>query len=203
VHRNCNGSNPLQINQSINQWTSGANGVRLHARVQILILHKSSKQCFPNFFFCSQKPSGLRKITPRTGCFTPAYPLYRRLGGPQGRSGRYGNTRYPLYRRLGGPQGRSGRVRKISPPTGIRTPDRPSRSELLYRLSYSCSDINSIDLHNFSPYLTHTHTHTHNTHTHNTHNTPPPTRWYFKKKWLSVQRPKRNVLFYVIMCCSM
>ena len=27
-----------------------------------------------------------------------------------------GNTRYPLYRRLGGPQGRSGRVRKTSPP---------------------------------------------------------------------------------------
>jgi hypothetical protein len=25
-----------------------------------------------------------------------------------------GKTRYPLYRRLGGPQGRSGRVRKIS-----------------------------------------------------------------------------------------
>jgi len=25
-------------------------------------------------------------------------------------------TRYPLYRRLGGPQGRSGHVRKISPP---------------------------------------------------------------------------------------
>jgi hypothetical protein len=25
-------------------------------------------------------------------------------------------TRYPFYRRLGGPQGRSGRVRKISPP---------------------------------------------------------------------------------------
>ena len=30
-----------------------------------------------------------------------------------------GKTRYPLYRRLGRPQGRSGRVRKISPPTGI------------------------------------------------------------------------------------
>jgi len=30
-----------------------------------------------------------------------------------------GNTRYPLYRRLGGPQGRSGQVRKISPPTGF------------------------------------------------------------------------------------
>jgi hypothetical protein len=30
-----------------------------------------------------------------------------------------GNTRYPLYRRLGGPQGRSGRVQKISPPPGF------------------------------------------------------------------------------------
>jgi len=28
-------------------------------------------------------------------------------------------TRYPLYRRLGGPQGRCGRVRKISPPPGF------------------------------------------------------------------------------------
>jgi hypothetical protein len=28
-------------------------------------------------------------------------------------------TRYPLYRRLGGPQGRSWRVRKISPPQGF------------------------------------------------------------------------------------
>ena len=27
-----------------------------------------------------------------------------------------GKIRYALYRRLGGPQGRSGRVRKISPP---------------------------------------------------------------------------------------
>jgi hypothetical protein len=34
-----------------------------------------------------------------------------------------GKTRYPLYRTLGGPQGRSGQVRKISPPTGIRSPD--------------------------------------------------------------------------------
>jgi hypothetical protein len=30
-----------------------------------------------------------------------------------------GKTRYPLYRRLGGPHGRSGRVRKISPPPGL------------------------------------------------------------------------------------
>ena len=30
-----------------------------------------------------------------------------------------GKTRYPLYRRLGGLQGRSGRVREISPPQGF------------------------------------------------------------------------------------
>jgi hypothetical protein len=47
-----------------------------------------------------------------------------------------GRTRYQLFWRLGGPQGRSGRVRKISPPTGIRYPDRPARSESLPRLSY-------------------------------------------------------------------
>jgi hypothetical protein len=32
-----------------------------------------------------------------------------------------GKTRYVLYRRLGGPQSRSGRVRKISPPPGFDT----------------------------------------------------------------------------------
>ena len=47
-----------------------------------------------------------------------------------------GKTRYPLYRRLGGPQGRSGQVRKISSATGIRSPDCPARSQSLYRLSY-------------------------------------------------------------------
>jgi len=45
-----------------------------------------------------------------------------------------GKSRYPLYRRLGGPQGWSGQVRKISPPTGIQW-DRPARRESLYRLS--------------------------------------------------------------------
>jgi len=30
-----------------------------------------------------------------------------------------GKTLYPLYRRLGGPQGQSGQVRKISPPPGF------------------------------------------------------------------------------------
>ena len=46
--------------------------------------------------------------------------------------------RYPLYRRLVGPQGRYGQVWKISalPTTGIRSPDRPARSQSLYRLSY-------------------------------------------------------------------
>ena len=54
-----------------------------------------------------------------------------------GRSLPPGKTRYPLYRRLGGPQVRSGQVRKISPPpSGIRSPDRPARSQSLYRLRY-------------------------------------------------------------------
>jgi hypothetical protein len=45
-------------------------------------------------------------------------------------------TGYPLYRRLGGPHGRSGRVRKTPTPTGIRSPDRPARIESLYRQRY-------------------------------------------------------------------
>ena len=47
-----------------------------------------------------------------------------------------GKTRYPLYRRLGRPQGQSGWVQKISPPTGIRSLDRPACSKSLYQLSY-------------------------------------------------------------------
>ena len=53
-----------------------------------------------------------------------------------GRSLPPGKTRYPVYRRLGGSQGRSEQVRKISPPIGIRSPDRPARSQSLCRLSY-------------------------------------------------------------------
>ena len=41
-------------------------------------------------------------LTPRPGRFNPGK-----------------DTRYPLHRRLGGPQGRSGRERKISPPAGF------------------------------------------------------------------------------------
>ena len=59
------------------------------------------------------------RSTPRPGRFTP------------------GKDPVPIVnRRLGGPQGRSGRLRKISLSTGIRSPDRPTRSESLYRLSY-------------------------------------------------------------------
>jgi hypothetical protein len=45
----------------------------------------------------------------------------RRGGWPTSRSDRItpGKTRYPLYRRLGGPQGRFERVREISPPPGF------------------------------------------------------------------------------------
>ena len=59
------------------------------------------------------------------GCNATPRPLY-----PQERPG------YPQYGRLGGPQGRSGWAREISPPTGIRSPDRPARNKSLYRLSY-------------------------------------------------------------------
>ena len=52
-----------------------------------------------------------------------------------GRSLPPGKTRYPLYRRLGGPQGRSGRAENLVP-TEIRSTDRPARSQSLYRLSY-------------------------------------------------------------------
>jgi hypothetical protein len=53
-----------------------------------------------------------------------------------GRSLPPGKTRYSMYRRLRGLQGRSGEARKVSPPTGIRSPDHPARSQSLYRLRY-------------------------------------------------------------------
>ena len=46
-----------------------------------------------------------------------------------------GKTRYPLYRWLGGPQGRSGLAEK-SRPHRDWIPDRPARSQSLFRLSY-------------------------------------------------------------------
>ena len=46
-----------------------------------------------------------------------------------------GKTRYPLYRRLGGPQGRSGRAKNLVP-TGIRSRIVQPITQSLYRLSY-------------------------------------------------------------------
>ena len=46
----------------------------------------------------------------------------RREEGSVSRLGRSlppGKARYPLYRSLGGPQGRSGQVRRTSPPPGL------------------------------------------------------------------------------------
>jgi len=47
-----------------------------------------------------------------------------------------GKTRYPLYRRLGGPPGLVRTGAENLAPTGIRSPDRPARSQSLYRLRY-------------------------------------------------------------------
>ena len=46
-----------------------------------------------------------------------------------------GKTRYPFYRRLGGPQGRSGRAENLIP-TGIQTWNVQPIDQSLYRLSY-------------------------------------------------------------------
>jgi hypothetical protein len=47
-----------------------------------------------------------------------------------------GKTQYQLYRRLGGPQCRSGQVRKISPPSGFDPQTVQPVAQSLYRLSY-------------------------------------------------------------------
>ena len=67
---------------------------------------------------CHEGPRCGGSSTPRPGRFTPVK-----------------ETRYPLYQRLGGSQGLFGKVRKIAL-TGIRSPDRPARSQSLYRPSY-------------------------------------------------------------------
>ena len=53
-----------------------------------------------------------------------------------------GKTRYPLYRRLGGPQGRSGRAENLFP-TGIRSRTVQLVAQSLYRLSYPGSTTSS------------------------------------------------------------
>ena len=53
-----------------------------------------------------------------------------------------GKTRYPLYRRLGGPQGRSGWVQKISSPPGFdpRTVQPVESRYPVSRIAYRTSD---------------------------------------------------------------
>jgi len=68
-------------------------------------------------FTLSQATKALRES--RSTALLYFRPRTRRGEGSASRPGgtlRPGKTRYPLYRRLGGPQGRSGLVRKISPP---------------------------------------------------------------------------------------
>jgi hypothetical protein len=70
-----------------------------------------------------------------------------------------GKTRYPLYRRLGGPQGRSGEVRKISPPPGFdpRTvqPVGTTRSNIqkFYVLPTQCFYVFCMDLRTSTEYF--------------------------------------------------
>ena len=54
-------------------------------------------------------------------CTLPSTSVLDGVGGQRHTSAALppGKTRYALYRRLGGPQGRSGRVRKISTPPGF------------------------------------------------------------------------------------
>jgi hypothetical protein len=49
-----------------------------------------------------------------------------------------GKTQYPLYMRLGGNQGHSGRVHKISPPT-VFNPDCSESYQLHYPSPFICS----------------------------------------------------------------
>jgi len=54
-----------------------------------------------------------------------------------------GKARYPFYRRLGGPQGRSGRA-EILVPTGIRSRTVQLVAQSLYRLSYRAHKISNV-----------------------------------------------------------
>jgi hypothetical protein len=58
-----------------------------------------------------------------------------------------GKTRYPFYRRLGGPQGQSGRADNLVP-TGIRSRTVQPVAQSIYRLSYPAHTIWYITLWN-------------------------------------------------------
>ena len=71
-------------------------GEKFLERLLFLRIHNNDVSCF-----LTPAPVGGGWLTPHPGRSTPS------------------KTRYPLYRRLGGSQGRSGRVWKISPPPGL------------------------------------------------------------------------------------
>ena len=57
------------------------------------------------------------------------------LAGRPGRILPRGKNRYPFYKRLGGPQGRSGQVENLVP-AGIRSRNVQPVAQSLYRLGY-------------------------------------------------------------------
>ena len=87
----------------------------------------------------------------------------RRGGWSASRPGRSlppGKIRYPLYRNLGGPQGRCGQLRKISSPTGFDPRTVQPVAQSLYRLSYPAHPTplnkgNSLTIWDFSRTLLH------------------------------------------------
>jgi hypothetical protein len=65
------------------------------------------------------------------------------------RSGRFtpGKDPVPIVQEAGWAQGRSGCAKNLAPPpppTGIRAPDRPARSQSLYRLSYPAHALSTV-----------------------------------------------------------
>jgi len=66
---------------------------------------------------------------------TPALEAGEWSAARPGRTLPPGTTRYPFYRRLGGPQGQSGRAENLVP-TGIRSRTAQPVAQSPYQLSY-------------------------------------------------------------------
>jgi hypothetical protein len=99
------------------QTVYGPNKCRLHLRNwhESLTVHFRSVSPFIQATKALRESRGIAVL-----CFLDLGT--RRGEGSASRPGRFlppGKTRYPLYMRLGGPQGRPGQVRKISPPPGF------------------------------------------------------------------------------------
>jgi hypothetical protein len=93
----------------------------------------------PSLISASDGVDGQHHVTPRP--FYPEKETRHQMGlvvNTMPLPGRFSpekETRYPLYRRLGGPQGRYG-CRKFAPPPRNSIPGPCVRRESLYRLSY-------------------------------------------------------------------